>query len=114
VLAATLVAVVVVVVVVIVGGLGAGMFGHLAGGFSDPNTQSNRGATPFEEILDATDPNLLVLVTTTGGSVDDPAMAAAGAALTEEPAHQPSAQQAPCSWTLGSAPRVRSHDRNQA
>ena len=52
VLAATLVA-----VVVMVGGLGGGMLGHLAGGgFSDPNTQSDRGSTRLEEILDAGDP----------------------------------------------------------
>jgi putative drug exporter of the RND superfamily len=110
VLAATLVA-----VVVMVGGLGGGMLGHLAGGgFSDPKTQSDRGTTRLEEILDAGDPNLLVVVTTKAGSVDDPVVAAAGAALTEEPAPEPSVQQAPCSWTLGSAPRVRSHDRDQA
>jgi putative drug exporter of the RND superfamily len=39
------------------------------GGFSDPNAQSNRGTTPLEEIFDAGGPNLLVLVTTTAGSV---------------------------------------------
>ena len=101
--------------VVVVGALGGGVFDRLSGGgFSDPNTQFNRGTTPLQEILDASDPNLLVVVTTMGGSVDDPAMAAAGAALTEEPPREPSVRQAPCSWTLGSAPRVRSHDRNQA
>jgi hypothetical protein len=65
VLAGTLVA-----AMVIVGGLGGGMFGRLAGdGFSDPNTQSNRGTTPLKEILDASDPNLLMVVTTKAGSV---------------------------------------------
>jgi putative drug exporter of the RND superfamily len=76
------------------------------GGFSDPNAQSNRGTTPLEEIFDAGGPNLLVLVTTTAGSVDD----AAGAALTEGLAREPSVQEAPCSWTDGSAPSLRSHD----
>jgi hypothetical protein len=52
--------------------------GVLGGGFSDPNTQSNRGTTLFGEGFDVGDPDLLVLLTTKAGSVGDPAMAAAG------------------------------------
>ena len=77
------------------------------GGFSHPNAQSNRATTPLEQIFDAGAPSLLVLVTTTAGSVDDPA----GAALTEGLAPEPSVQEALCSWTRGSAPSLRSHDR---
>jgi RND superfamily putative drug exporter len=49
-----------------------------------------------------------------GATVDDPAVAGAGAALTEELAAEPEIGQAFSYWTLGSTPALRSGDGTQA
>jgi len=109
VLAGTLVA------LVAAGAFGGGVFDRLSGGgFSDPGAESSRGTDQLEEVFRTGDPNLVVLVTAKGGSVDDPAVAAEGVALTEELASEPSIEQAFSYWTLGSAPPLRSGDGSQA
>jgi RND superfamily putative drug exporter len=109
VLAGTLVA------VVGAGGLGGGVLDRLSGGgFTDPDSESTRGADALEEAFGAGDANLILLVTAGAGSVDDPAVAAAGVALTEELAGEPSIEQAFSYWTLGQAPPLRSGDGSQA
>jgi putative drug exporter of the RND superfamily len=92
--------------VVAAGVLGGGVFGRLSGGgFSDTDAQSSRGAIQLEEVFDAADPNLVLLVTAKGGSVDDPSVAAEGTTLTRELAREPSVQQASSYWTLRPLPR---------
>jgi hypothetical protein len=59
-------------------------------------------------------PNLVLLVTAKHGSVDDPAVTAEGAALTQELAGEPAVQQASSYWTLGSAAPLCSDDGRQA
>jgi RND superfamily putative drug exporter len=109
VLAGTLVA------VVAAGALGGGVLDRLSGGgFTDPDSESTRGADLLEEAFEAGDANLVLLVTAGGGSVDDPAVAAEGVALTEELAAEPFVEQAFSYWTLGSAPPLRSGDGSQA
>jgi putative drug exporter of the RND superfamily len=101
--------------VVVAGALGGGVFDRLsAGGFSDPDAESSRARDELERVFGAGDPNLVLLVTAKHGSVDDPAAAAAGAALTRRLAGEPAVQQASSYWTLGSAAPLRSDDRRQA
>jgi uncharacterized membrane protein YdfJ with MMPL/SSD domain len=53
---------------------GAGVFGSLTGGgYDDPNSQSNRAAAGIAEQLGQRDPDLLVLWSSTTGTVTDPA-----------------------------------------
>jgi RND superfamily putative drug exporter len=101
--------------VVVAGALGGGVFDRLSGGgFSDPDAESSRARDELAHGFGAGDPNLVLLVTARHGSVDDPATAAAGAALTRQLAGEPSVQQASSYWTLQSAPPLRSQDRRQA
>jgi RND superfamily putative drug exporter len=109
VLVATLLAVVVAAL------FGGGVFARLSpGGFSDPDAESSRASDRLEEVFDTGDPNLVLLVTARKGSVDDRAVAAEGAALTEKLARDPAIEQAFSYWSLGSAPPLRSHDGSQA
>jgi hypothetical protein len=71
--------------VVVAGALGGGVFDRLSGGgFSDPDAESSRARDQLERVFGAGDPNLVLLVTAKRGSVDDPATAAVGAALTRQ------------------------------
>jgi RND superfamily putative drug exporter len=109
VLAGTLVA------MVAAGALGGGVLDRLSGGgFTDPGSESSRGADVLDDAFGAGDANLVLLVTAEGGSVDEPDVAAAGVALTEELAAEPSIEQAFSYWTLGQAPPLRSSDGTQA
>jgi RND superfamily putative drug exporter len=104
-----------VVVFLAAGALGAGVFDRLSGGgFDDPGAESSLGAARLEETFGAGDPNLVLLVTAEGDSVDDPAAVAEGARLTEELAAEPEIEQAFSYWSLGSAPPLRSTDGRQA
>ena len=65
------------------GMVGTGVFGSLAGGgFDDPGSESSQASEYLSDELGATDPELVLLVHTTDGDVDDPATAATGAELT--------------------------------
>ncbi len=71
--------------------VGAGAFGGgvadrlTGGGFDDPGSESYRADQILEHTFGETQPNLVLLVDApTGASVDDPAVAAAGTALTQE------------------------------
>jgi RND superfamily putative drug exporter len=97
------------------GALGGGVFDRLAsGGFGDPGSQSSRATEQLERVFGAGDPNLVLLVTARAGSVDDPAVAAEGAALTRELVAEPAVAQAFSYWSLGSPPPLRGEDRTQA
>src|SRR5918992_1131438 len=70
--------------------VGAGILGGnvverlTAGGFEDESSESFEGAEVLRERFGVEAPNLLLLVTSETGSVDDPAVADQGEALTEE------------------------------
>ena len=71
--------------VAVAGVVGGGVAGRLGGGgFSDPEAESSRSAALMEATFDTGDPNLVLLVTAASGDVDDPAVAEAGMALTDE------------------------------
>jgi len=99
----------------IAGAVGGGVAEHLSsGGFEDPNAESIRAKRVVENQFRGGDPNLVLLVTARNGSVDDPAVAAGAAALTQELANAPGIQQSVSYWTLGSPPPLRGNDGRQA
>ena len=98
------------------GFFGAGVFGAVkAGGFQDPAAESSRAARLVEERFSQGDPDLVLLVTAKDGrKVDDPEVAAAGAALTAELAREADVVQSVSYWTLGSPPPLRSGGGDRA
>jgi RND superfamily putative drug exporter len=104
----------------VIGLIMAGAFGGSVverlsnGGFTDPNSESERAKGVLARVFDAGDPNLVLLVTAREGTVDDQAVVAAGTALTREVAAEPGIRQAFSYWTLGSPVPLRSTDERQA
>jgi putative drug exporter of the RND superfamily len=100
---------------VLAGALGGGVAQHLSGGgFEDPRAESTEARQVLEREFGSRNPNVVLLVTSADGSVDSPAAAAAGAALTRELAAEAGITQAVSYWTLGSPPPLRSNDGDQA
>jgi putative drug exporter of the RND superfamily len=96
------------------GFFGGGLFDRVSGGgFEDPGAESARANAIVEDVFNAGNPNVVLLVSSEG-SVDDPASAKAGLALTNELAHESGVDQAFSYWTLGSPPSLRSDDGSQA
>jgi putative drug exporter of the RND superfamily len=97
----------------------AGVFGGSAvtrlksGGFDDPGAESTRAAEVLRDGFGAGDPNLVLLVTAKRGGVDDPAVAAAGEALSRRLAAEPDLAQVASYWTVD-APTLKSTDGRQA
>ncbi|MCZ7536770.1 MAG: MMPL family transporter [Acidimicrobiia bacterium] len=109
VLASTAVAFVVAAVV------GSGAPGRLVdGGFNDDSSESSRAAALISEKFATREPNLVLLVTASRGDVDDPAVAAAGRAVTEELAGEDGISDVVSYWSLASAPPLRSTDGRSA
>ena len=95
--------------------LGAGVFAQLSGGgFDDPGSESVRAADILEDEFATGDPNLVLLVTATGGDIDAPAVAEAGLALTEAVAAEETTDGVVSYWSLGSPPPLRSDSGDQA
>jgi len=108
VLAATLVA------VVVSGVVGGSAITRLkSGGFDDPAAESTRAAEVLRDQFGTGDPNLVLLVTAKGGDVDDPAVAAAGEAITRRLAAEPDLAQVLSYWAAD-APALKSADGAQA
>ena len=100
-------------VLVAVGVLGAGAFGKLqSGGFEDPDAESTAASTVVEEQFGG-DADLVLLVGTEAGTVDDPESAAAGSDLTDRLAADPELSRVVSYWD-GGAPSLRSEDGSQA
>ncbi|MCU1376237.1 MAG: putative rane protein [Actinomycetia bacterium] len=88
---------------------GGGVFNALkGGGFDDPHAESTQAETLLEQRFGQGDPNVVILYTPPGGSVDSPEAQAAGRALTERLAAEPGVTQAASYWTLGSVAPLRS------
>ncbi len=97
------------------GAFGGGVAEHLSsGGFDDPASESFRADAALLDTFDAGTPNLLLLVTAEAGTVDDPAVAAAGVALTERLAAEEHVTNVASYWTLDNAPPLRSADGDRA
>jgi RND superfamily putative drug exporter len=99
----------------VAGAVGGGVAGRLSsGGFEDPKAESTRAQHLVDEAFGNGTPNLVLLVTADDGSVDGPAAAEAGRALTAEVEALPGVEQAVSYWTLGNAPPLRSRNGDQA
>ncbi|HEY3238946.1 MAG TPA: MMPL family transporter, partial [Acidimicrobiia bacterium] len=85
-----------------------------SGGFSDPASEAARAAEVLEERFAAGTPNLVLLVTARAGNVDDPAVGAAGLALTKRLAGEKDITNVISYWALGKAAPLRSKDGRQA
>jgi RND superfamily putative drug exporter len=100
---------------VVAGLLGGGVFGATkSGGFTDPGAPSSKADRLLTERFGAGDANLVLIVTAGSGRVDDPAVAAAGQALTARLGADPKIAYAASYWTLGGAPPLRSANGNRA
>ncbi|CAN5729255.1 MMPL family transporter [soil metagenome] len=104
-----------VVAFAVAGALGGGVADRLsAGGFEDPDAESTRATDALLEEFGAGSPNFVLLVSAPDGSVDDPAVAAAGQALTAELAAETEVVDVASYWSLGSPPPLRSEGGDRA
>ncbi|HYD09671.1 MAG TPA: MMPL family transporter, partial [Acidimicrobiales bacterium] len=110
-----LVLIVTVLIFVLAGAIGGGVAEHLStGGFSDPDTESTKVNEVLADEFGQGDPEVVLVVTNPNGSVDDPAAAAAGQALTERLAAEDGLYNVVSYWSLGSPPPLRSDDGDTA
>jgi RND superfamily putative drug exporter len=97
------------------GALGSGAFGVLEdGGFEDPDAESTRAADALEGHFDAGAPNLVLLIRSSTGDVDDPLAIVDGTTLADVLAEQPGVSEVVSYWSLGGAPALRSDDGDEA
>ncbi|HEX4821118.1 MAG TPA: MMPL family transporter [Acidimicrobiales bacterium] len=99
------------------GALGGSVATKLSsGGFDDPGAESTQAQHYLDEHFTTGGmPNVLLLVTADEGTtVDTPAIAAAGTALTNELAQEPGAAFAASYWSTGGAPPLRTTDSHRA
>ncbi|MBE1531969.1 MMPL family transporter [Actinomadura algeriensis] len=100
---------------VLVGIVGAGTIGALSlNRFEAPGSESMRAADALAREHATGSPNIALLVTARGGTVDDPAAAAAGRALTAELAARDGVGDAWSYWSRGGAETLRSADARHA
>ncbi|WP_062210042.1 MMPL family transporter [Streptomyces sp. NBRC 109706] len=105
---------VVVLLFAVSGAVGGSVFNKLStGGYVDSSTESARGTEALESRFGAGDPNLVLLVTDERG-VDDPAVAEAGAALTQRLGEEEGIRESYSYWTLGGPPELRSENADRA
>jgi RND superfamily putative drug exporter len=101
------------ILVLVAAGIGFGAPGKLQnGGFTDPGSPSELARTQLDA-SGAGQPNLVFLVTARTGSVDSPAVAAAGRTLTQQVQAQPTVASATSYWSTGS-PSLKSKSATQA
>ena len=109
-----------VLVLGIVAMISAGVFGAdvasklSTGGFEDPSADSTKAAEILDEEFGAGEPNVVVLVRSDRGNVDDPATAAAGRQITEDLASTDRVGDVVSYWSLGSPPPLRADDSTSA
>src|SRR5690606_15762494 len=82
--------------------------------FESPGSESVRASDLLAERFGTGSPNLLLLVTAKRGTVDDPEVAAAGVALTQELAAMSEVGQVGSYWTYDRHPALRSADGGKA
>jgi RND superfamily putative drug exporter len=100
---------------VVAGAYGGPVSEHLSsGGFDDPASESYKADQQLLDTFGAGTPNFLLLVTAPDGDVDDPAVAAAGTALTEELAAEPGVANVVSYWSAGNAPPLKNDDGSRA
>jgi RND superfamily putative drug exporter len=101
--------------VILAGAFGGSVIANLSnGGFTDPRSDSQRAEDVLDQSFHGGNPNLVLLVTARRGTVDDPAVAEPGTAITQQLAGEPGIQAAFSYWTLGSPAPLRSTDATEA
>ena len=81
---------------------------------ADPAAESDRARQVLASQFQTGPPNLAFLVTADAGTVDDPAVRAAGLELTAELADRAGVAEAASYWSRGDSPALRSKDSRQA
>jgi RND superfamily putative drug exporter len=98
---------------VVAGVLGGGVASRLSsGGFEDPGAESTKAEQALERF--GGESNVLLLVRAKNGTVDDAAVAAAGAALTKRFDDEPDVSFAASYWTLGKPQPLKSRTGDSA
>jgi RND superfamily putative drug exporter len=101
------------ILVLVAAGIGFGAPGKLQnGGFTDPGSPSELARTQLDA-SGAGQPNLAFLVTARSGTVDSPAVAAAGRTLTQQVQAQPTVSSVTSYWSTGS-PSLKSKSSTEA
>jgi RND superfamily putative drug exporter len=95
---------------------GGGVHGKLSpGGFVDPGAESSRAAAAIaKEFPGSGQSDFVILVTAKRGTVDSPAVVAAGTALTKRLGRANGVVSSFSYWSLGKLPPLRSRDQHQA
>ncbi len=95
---------------------GGGVHGKLSpGGFVDPGAESSRAAAAIaKEFPGSGQSDFVILVTAKRGTVDSPAVVAAGTALTQRLGRAHGVVSSFSYWSLGKLPPLRSRDQRQA
>ncbi|MFF5258462.1 MMPL family transporter [Actinomadura viridis] len=83
------------------------------GGYSDENSESHHAAQVLAQTFKQGEPNFMLLVTDRRG-IDDPAVAAAGTALTQRLQREAGLQSVASYWTAGKPAALRNKDGNRA
>ena len=104
-----------VIVFVLAGAIGGGTLNALSlNRFEAPGSESMRARDALAAGFGTGSPNVALLVTAQAGTVDSPAVAAAGKALTAELAAYPGVGDAWSYWTNDNSTTLRSDDARQA
>ena len=99
---------------VIFGIVGSGALNVLSlSRFEVPDSESIRVGQILQQEFKTGHPNVVLLVTAKNGTVDDPAVTAAGLALTREIANEAGVDEAGSYWSRGHTPTLRSQDGKQ-
>jgi RND superfamily putative drug exporter len=94
---------------------GTGAFGVLkTAGFDDPSSESVLARELLEQRFEGGEPNVVLVLTAEGRSVDDPGLAADGASIMERLEAIDGVSGAISYWSLGNAPPLRSNDGDTA
>ncbi len=97
------------------GAIGGGVAESLSnGGFEDPDAESIIGAQHLEDEFGVRDPAMALVVTSASGSVDDPEVATAAMAVSDEISTMEGVTQVRSYWSLGSPAALRSLDADRA
>ncbi len=100
---------------IVAGAVGGGVFARLGNaGFQDPSAPSSQALSLLADRFGTGEPDIVLVVTATSGSVDDPAVAAAGAELTRRLQAQPDVVDVGSYWSLGRPSALRSRDGDRA
>src|SRR5262245_29629450 len=101
--------------VVAAGAFGADVASKLSnGGFEDPSSDGAKATKILDDHFGAGEPNVILLVRADRGSVDDPAVAAAGLRVTEDLAAAAGVSDVVSYWSLGNPAPLRADDSSSA